>query len=58
MKTDFEILDEYLQTDIYHNKLSNEEQLLDKMIVRDSFAFQRYLLSVRIKEFIKMLFNH
>lgn len=56
-KSVIEIVDEYCKKDQYYNSLSDEEKMLDRIVVRASLDFQMYLLKTRIKECLYLLFS-
>lgn len=55
MKTEAEILDEYLKQDTFFDSLEHQERLLHKIAVLNSIDFQKYLLKIRFKELIKLI---
>lgn len=55
MKTEAEILDEYLKQDTFFDSLEYQERLLYKIAVLNSIDFQKYLLKIRFKELIKSI---
>ena len=55
MKTEAEILDEYLKQDTFFDSLEHQERLLYKNAVLNSLDFQKYLLKIRFKELIKSI---
>lgn len=55
MKSDAEILKEYVEKDDFYNSLSTQEKLLYIVTIRDTTDFELYLLKARLKELFELI---